>query len=338
MIEKKAHLRTIIIICIFIILIRLHNSYKFDFKSNQKIPIEPSQEITHNYVPKQLGKSIPQNTCAAWDLPFVMFEMQPNNETFEAHSKFNSLMWIANYFTNYTVTIDGTTIAEGVIRYDQDSLIQGRVNITKSLDDQRRHHVILNVTGLESGEHEITLKIAADPKYVCPEECNSCVVGGMAEDTVLVKIVTCIHIDYLPAIIINSPSGLIYTEGSTGNLLAWTVQFATRYNVTIDGKNARFTLRTVREHTVVYVNVDGLEVGNHTILLNVSAPWEDVCFDKTYPYYCSCGGGGGTQDTVWVNVMPKNEPSFITPGFVILVGLIAIISLVFLVYRKRVWR
>ena len=339
---EKTLYRLLILISVLLLIVGLPNEHIPCLTPSQGTQFESTMELNRVPTNKYLWMTTMQNVCLACDLLPVTFERRPSNMTYMVRSKFNSLVWTANYFTNYTITIDGEAIAQGVIRYEQNSVLMGRVNITKSRDRHRTHWVTLNVDGLELGKHEVVLRIGADPKYACPLECCSCGAGGSAEDTVLVTVEPCLAVDFFESVkIVRQPPNMNYTEGSTGNSVEWSVNGFTNYTVYFDREvvaqgwqsTGRINIIKAYRGYNVTVNIDGLDPGVHVIMLKISASPKYLC----PPGYCSCGAGNSSDiDTVWVTVEPK--PHFFIPGFSVMEGMLAMAGLVGVMWRKKLSR
>jgi hypothetical protein len=106
---------------------------------------------------------------------------------------------------------------------------------------------------------------------------------------------------------ITSPGGVIYTQGTTGHSISWTITDAyngsTSYQVLKNGSQAASTSWT--PGTPVIINVDGLKVGvyNYTIIAND-------------------GIGGTVSNTAWVVVVSASTISSYPLGILAVFGAI----------------
>lgn len=145
---------------------------------------------------------------------------------------------------------------------------------------------------------------------------------------------------------LREPPNMNYTEGSTGNYLWWTINYFTNYTVSFDGEiiaqggrtytqdflpAERVYITKERRYYNMTINVDGLDLGSHNIVLFVQADLRYACPMDC----CICGSFGPTNryDKVVVIVEPK--AAFIISGFGPMEGGLAIACLVMVAYKQR---
>lgn len=102
---------------------------------------------------------------------------------------------------------------------------------------------------------------------------------------------------HLPPSITDTPGNIIYEVGTTGHEVSWTVEAGetgdspAEYNVSIDGTVlADHTEKAWQDDQPITVNVDGLDIGVHTVKLTV--------WDSGYP-----DNANAATDTVTVEVV-----------------------------------
>ncbi|TFG13131.1 hypothetical protein EU537_07420 [Candidatus Thorarchaeota archaeon] len=164
----------------------------------------------------------------------------------------------------------------------------------------------INIDGLNEGNHLLIVRIFD-------------IDGNSAADTVQLKVID----DDAPPVL-DSPSDIVYTQGSIGNTIVWDAEddypgsFEIIYNDSVYSKDDWDGSRIV-------LNVDGLDVGSHEFSLTVID-----------------GSGNAATDSVTVTVLPAGGP---TTGFgdfgailmmlIIALGVVAVVVVVIYLMKKR---
>jgi hypothetical protein len=117
----------------------------------------------------------------------------------------------------------------------------------------------INVDGLEVGSHELTITMTLGSEFVI--------------DTVIVTVIEIITPN------LNSPDDTSYLEGSTGNVIIWTVgdKYPDMYNVTLNGE--LYVIDNWVNGSIVVV-IDGLVEGSYTFIIAIYDESGNVAVDE----------------------------------------------------------
>lgn len=182
----------------------------------------------------------------------------PDDFSYEMGSTGNEIVWIAGASLpdKYNVTLDG-------VLYDSGTWTNGTIEV--------------DVDGFAVGEYIFII-------YINDTE------GDMAFDTIIVTVIDSNAPD------LDSPDDFSYIFGSTGNEIIWTAGDINphEYNVTMDG--VIFIANTSWINGTITVDVDGLTVGPHTLIIYV---YDDE--------------GNRAADTIIITIVDNTIPDINSP-------------------------
>ncbi|MDH5404093.1 MAG: BspA family leucine-rich repeat surface protein [Candidatus Heimdallarchaeota archaeon] len=222
--------------------------------------------------------------------PIIPEVSSPTDTSFEVNTVGNSIEWEVsdNNPDVYKVTQNNTSFVSPT------AWLNGTITV--------------DIDGIDVGVHNFTI-------FVYDKEDN------VGIDSVIVEVYA---EEILP--VISTPDDITYEFESTGNEIQWNVGDVNPgvYNVTKDGAEFIATIRWT--NGTITVNVDGLEVGSYTFIINV--------YDTN---------GNIVTDSVVVNVNAKppspipSTPEFVDSGFLDfpLLQLMGITLLVSIMNRRR---